>query len=148
MLVRIGLADQNGRQGAVDETTGLLVFLPDRAAGKLLHAALENAPPGYLDKRRAVCIADISAMPALVARFIALPKMRGYPYPLLLAETAAEVARLPRRPEAATLLRLERLRIVGVDFAQTPAALAALLAAAPDTEAQEPGSSPEAPGVV
>jgi len=138
-LVRLELTDQHGRRGAVDEQTALLVFLPDRAAGKLLHAALAKAPPGILEAHHAVCIADISGMPVLVARFIALPKMRGYPYPLFLVDSAERVARLPRRAGEATLLRLDGLRIVNLDFAQTPEAIAAALA---PPEADAPMSRP------
>jgi len=138
-LPRFELTDQHGRRSTVDEQTELLVFLPDRAAGKLLHAALAGAPPDFLAKHHTVCIADISGMPRLVARFIALPKMRDYPYPLLLAENAELDARMPRRTAAATLLRLKQLQIVSLDFAQTPAAVASALVQPPFPTRPESG---------
>ena len=39
-----------------------------------------------LEKNSAVYVADISGMPSLISKFIALPKMKKYPFSVLLLE--------------------------------------------------------------
>ncbi len=120
-LEAIKLTDQHGEQSTVDDQTRLLIFIPDRDASKILHSALEKTSHGYLERHHTTCVADISGMPSLVTRFFALPRMRKYPYSLLLARTAGDSARLPRREGQVTLVRLRGLKIAEIGFAQSPA---------------------------
>ncbi len=47
---------------------------------KLVNAALEGKPKGYLNERQAVFLADIRRMPSVIATLFALPKMPDYNY--------------------------------------------------------------------
>jgi hypothetical protein len=55
-----------------------------------------------------------------VRRLIALPRMRGRPYPVLLDEQGTATAALPAQEGKATVLWLEALRPVRADFASSP----------------------------
>jgi len=66
-------------------------------------------------------VADIQQMPTLIARFLALPRMREYSYPLLLCRKKENCSGLPRRPDQVTVLRLEALSVRSVRYANQSA---------------------------
>ena len=49
-----------------------------RHGRRLVKAALADAPKDYLEARKAVFVADIQRMPALISKLFAIPAMRGY----------------------------------------------------------------------
>lgn len=110
------LADQHGRMHEIDAQLQTLLFAPDRKAGKILHGLLEKRGQAYLQAYSALVVADIQRMPTLIARFLALPRMREYSYPLLLCRKQEDCAGLPRRPEQVTVLRLEGLKVRSVRY--------------------------------
>jgi hypothetical protein len=133
----LALADQHGRPGAVDDATRLVLFSRDMAAGEVAKQALAGTDQTFLDARRAVYVADVSAMPRLVMRLFALPKLRDRPYRMLLdrdGSTARDVPAVAGRP---TLLVLERRRILRVVQPATASELRAALDAAPSGEIEE-----------
>lgn len=127
-LPALDLNDQHERPGKLGADTRLLIFAPDRAGSDLAHPVLEDLGGEALSQAGVRYVADISAMPALVTRMFALPKMRDYGYPILLAREAAATAPLPRRPEALTLIELDGGRVTAVHYAATEEALRDALA--------------------
>lgn len=77
------LIDQFDRPYTLNATTQVVLVARSMSAARLLNAALEDAPPGYLDSRGVAYIADIERMPA-VAKAIAVPAMRSANYRILL----------------------------------------------------------------
>jgi hypothetical protein len=140
-LEPFALDDQHGRTHRVDESVQLLLYSHDMSGGDLLKQALENVPEGYLDKRRALYVADISAMPRLVARFFAIPRLRKRAYPMLLDRDGAATAQLPGADGKATLIFLEHLRVTRLVFATTAEGVRNALGLPPPDEAE-----PEAAG--
>ena len=110
------LEDQFGDPQRVDENTTLVLFSRDMEGGELLSSALKNKPTGYLPERRVVYVADISRMPDLVARLFALPKMRKRVYPMLLDREGRATKRLPDQKNHGTLIKLDKLRVVNIEF--------------------------------
>jgi hypothetical protein len=70
----------------------------DKDSSTWMNAWLQEKPAGILEQIDAVYIADIEAMPAMITRLFALPKMRKYPYRLLLAQDKAFAATYPAKP--------------------------------------------------
>ncbi len=115
------LADQHGRMHEIDAQLQTLLFAPDRQAGKIVHGLLERRGKAYLHAHSALVVADIQQMPTLIARFLALPRMREYSYPLLLCRKKENCSGLPRRPDQVTVLRLEALSVRSVRYANQSA---------------------------
>lgn len=105
------LADQFDQPLPVTADTALLLFATDMDGNRLANDALEAAAPTCREAPRVVYVADISGMPALVSRFIALPKMRERPYRIALDRSGTDTAALPREPGRVTLLHLQGLRV-------------------------------------
>jgi hypothetical protein len=126
-LPALQLSDQHERPGPVGGDIRLVLFAPDREGGEVAHEVLETIGAETLARSGIVYIADISAMPGLVTRMFALPKMRDYSYPLLLGREPADTAMMPRRAGALTLIGLDAGSITAVSYAATADALRAAL---------------------
>ena len=136
-LEPLALPDQHGEARAVDASVRILVLSRDMDGGAVVREALERQGDGaaaFLAARGAVYVADVSRMPGLVRRLIALPRMRGRPYPVLLDEQGAATAALPAQEGRATVLWLEGLRPMRADFASTPDELLGWLGPDPAAE--------------
>ncbi|MBK1679586.1 hypothetical protein [Rhodocyclus tenuis] len=117
------LEDQNGKPVQIDAETRIVIFSAGMAASDLVKEVLRGEPAGTLERLHAVYLSDISAMPALITRMIALPKLRELPFPIGLGREAAQLADLPRQTDAATVLHLQDGKLTAVDYAKDAAQL-------------------------
>jgi hypothetical protein len=115
-VVAFSLEDQHGEKHEVDESVRLILFTRDMDGGDLIKEALADTDRGFLDRHDAVYIADISKMPALIARLFALPSMRKRPYRMLLDREASVTAALPAEKGRATAIVIDELRIQSIDY--------------------------------
>lgn len=126
-LVPWTLNDQFDRSYALDEQLRVLLVARSMAGSKLLGAALEGRPQGYLEARHALFVADISRMPSLVGKLFAIPKMRDYSYRVLLDREAQVVPQYAAPEDGVLWLQLDhgvlRGRKVFTDAAALRAAL-------------------------
>jgi len=106
------LLDQHDVPYTLNDETRILLVARDMGGAKLVNAALEGKPKGYLDERQAVFLADISRMPSVIASLFALPKMRDYNYRILLDRDARIAPRYPAGESDVLWLQLDGLQIV------------------------------------
>ena len=100
--------------------------------GRVIQDALSENGAELLERHSAAYVADVSRMPGLVRRFIALPRMRKRPYLMWLDETGEATADFPTREGRPTLLFLEQRRVLRVEHPETPEALRGVLAGTPE----------------
>ncbi len=81
-------------------------------SAKLVKAALQDKPKGFLEARHSVFVADIQRMPALVSKLFAIPAMRDYNYRVLLDRDSRVVPRYPGAEEKVLWLQLDNGRLV------------------------------------
>lgn len=97
--------DQFDQEHTIDQSVRWILFAPDRDAGAQARDFLQTQPAGYLKNAGGVYVADISAMPSLVTRMFALPKMRDYGFAVLLGKQEEQTADWPRAPGQASLMK-------------------------------------------
>lgn len=128
------LLDQHDQAYTLDNQLQVLLVARSMDAAKLLDAALQGKPQGYLEQRHTVFLADISRMPTVIASLFALPKMRGYNYRILLDRDARIAPRYPADNASVLWLDLRDGKLLGqrrfTDAAELAQALEALEAAA------------------
>lgn len=105
------LLDQHEQAYTLDGETRILLVARSMDGARLVEAALKTQPPGYLEARQAIFIADISHMPSLIARLFAIPAMRDYPYRMLLDHDSRVSSRYPGDPAKVLWLDLEQGRL-------------------------------------
>jgi NADPH-dependent ferric siderophore reductase len=111
------LSDQHDKPVSIGPATRWVIFASDKAGSDLVTAVLAAEAPVMLDRLQLVYLADISAMPAMVTRMFALPKLRELSFPIALVRDPAQVAQaadLPRQAGSAAVLRLERQQIAQI----------------------------------
>jgi hypothetical protein len=106
---------QFGETVIVGAAMRLVLITHDMDAGEIAKAVLAAHTTASLDARRAVYVADVSKMPGLVSRWIAIPRMRRRPYRVLLDRDGASASAFPIAPGAVTGVWLDDGRIVRIE---------------------------------
>ena len=100
----------------MDSHVRLVLFSRDMDGGRVLQDALQKGGAAWLERNRALYVADVSRMPGLIRRVIAKPRMRRRGYPMLLDETGDATASLPHKEGHATLLFLDAGRLTRIEY--------------------------------
>lgn len=77
------LLDQNDKAYTLDDQAQVLLVARSMSAARLVNAAIEDAPAGYLEARHIIYVADIEMMPSVI-KLVAVPAMRSAKYRILL----------------------------------------------------------------
>ena len=126
------LLDQFDQPYSLNDELQVLLVARSMAGAKLLAAALDQQPKGYLESRKAVFLADISRMPSVIAAAFAVPAMRDYNYRVMLDRSARIAPRYPVENDAVLWLQLQQGRVqTQQTFTQVSALRDALEALAP-----------------
>jgi hypothetical protein len=129
-LVPWTLLDQHDQAYTLDDQLQVLLVARSMDAAKLVDAALQGKPKGYLEQRHAVFLADISRMPSIIGKLFAIPKMREYSYRILLDRDARIAPRYPADTASVLWLDLRQGQLQGQRRFTDAAELAQALAAA------------------
>ena len=106
------LLDQFDQAFTLDNQTQTLLVARSMDAAKLVAAALQDQPKGYLEARHAVFVADIQRMPRLIAKMFAVPAMRDYPYRVMLDRDGRVAPRYPGPVDKVLWLQLKDGQLV------------------------------------
>ena len=111
------LLDQNEVPHRIDESVRIIFFAREMEGGAVIRALLDKEGPKYLAKHRGLYVADISAMPTMIARLVAIPKMRRErPYPTLLDRDGTTTAPFPAQEGRVTVMALDKLRVTAIHY--------------------------------
>ncbi len=100
------LADQFGVYHTVDRHTKTIIVSSEKETGKDINNFLATKPKNYLKKNDAVFIANISKMPSIITRMIAMPRLKEYKHNILLINNE-EDNRFAHRDEKITIYKLK-----------------------------------------
>jgi hypothetical protein len=106
------LLDQFDQAFTLDSRTQTLLVARSMEAAKLVDAALQGQPKGYLEARHAVFLADIQRMPRLIAKMFAVPAMRDYSYRVILDRDGRVAPRYPGAVDKVLWLQLKDGRLM------------------------------------
>ena len=87
-IVDIKIKDQFDKVHTLNSDVKTILFASDKGTSDMLRDYLLplSEKENILEKNSAVYVADISGMPSLISKFIALPKMKKYPFSILLLD--------------------------------------------------------------
>lgn len=112
----LSLENQHGDAQSITETTQLVIFSHDMPGKDIVHEAIEKQEKGFLAEHNAVYVADIEAMPGIIAHLFAYPAMRKYPYNIMLDKDGTKTKDWPRKEETASLLKVKAGKLVEHQF--------------------------------
>jgi hypothetical protein len=117
------LLDQFDQAYTLDNQIQTLLVARSMDAAKLVDAALQGQPKGYLEARHVVFLADIQRMPRLIAKMFAVPAMRDYSYRVMLDREGRVAPRYPGAVDKVLWLQLKDGQLVGQSEYATAAQL-------------------------
>lgn len=94
----------------------LFILAFEKETSAVVNECLSKQENTYLSSHKAKYIADISQMPTFVADAFALPKMRKYPYPMLLIRDEEVGLKFPAQEQKITLIRLRGNVIQKIEY--------------------------------
>lgn len=115
-LQPLTLLDQWDKQQRVDDTTTLLIFSNHRKGSAWVKTALQELKISSLAERHWLYVANISSMPGLITKLLALPKMRDYAFPVALVRDEAVVEQWPKKKGFVAVYSLNGLEIEVVEY--------------------------------
>lgn len=110
------LESQHGEIFDNPATIELLMYVNGMAARDIVLPALEKIDVTCMNEGRVAYVADISGMPALISRLVAVPRMRDYPYTIWLDYDGASTERLPAKEANVSLLDIKQGKIANIEF--------------------------------
>ncbi len=113
----VPMVDQWDKEIVIPTDTEKLMFIADMEGSKLVVPALESKGDAYLAQKKAVLVSDIHRMPSIITRFVALPKMRSYPFTIRLIREEKLSDPYPRNKGQVTLLLIKQNVVTDIQFA-------------------------------
>lgn len=122
------LPDPHGVTNTLKAETRFVIVASEMTISKSITAWLTAKEPGFLEARRAEYVSDITPMPGLISYLFAKPKMRKYPFRMLLAEDPSFAQTYPRKEGHLALFVLDDQQVVSdLHFLAKPEELDAYL---------------------
>ena len=115
-LEPIALKDQHDKMININEDTRVVLFTRDMPGGKVVRKVIDAEEGDFLPKNHAVFLSNISGMPGMVAKMIALPSMRKHAYSIALDRDGEATKRFPSQDNNTTILLLDKLEIKSIVF--------------------------------
>ena len=106
------LLDQYDQAFTLDNRTETLLVARSMEGAKMVNAALQGQPKGYLEARHAVFLADIERMSRLIAKMFAVPAMRDYSYRVMLDRDGRVAPKYPGAVDSVLWLQLKDGQLV------------------------------------
>ena len=104
--------DQHGVKKEIKQDTELVLMSFEMDLSKGIHKFLEEKEADYLDKHHAQYVIDISPMPSIITWLFAGPKMRKYPFPILLVDDEDFAPKYPKQEGKIVALKLDQDRTI------------------------------------
>jgi hypothetical protein len=108
--------DQFDENQQITDSTKKIFFISDMPASKILHGEIENKESDFLTRHNSIIFSDIHRMPTLISKFVAIPKMKGYKYRMLLIRDEETGKLFPKEPEKITAITLDQKKIIKIEF--------------------------------
>lgn len=99
---------------AAEDRVVMISFEHDVSAA--VNDYLKQQPEGFLAGHHTRYVSDISAMPSIIATLFALPKMRDYPFEIMLNEKEDFAKHYAKKEGKLTVYRVRDGRVTNVEF--------------------------------
>ncbi len=109
------LSNQFEKQTDVTNKTRYILMAFEKDVSVETADFFKKQPKGFLEKKHLLYISDISSMPSLITSMFALPKMKKYPFPVLLINDDRG-EQFDKKDGVLTRYTLKHHKITAIDF--------------------------------
>ncbi len=111
------LVDQFGHPFRAQDSMAVVMLVNGMKVKNMVRDALAELDVSCLQRGRVIYLANISGMPKMISKFMAVPRMRELNYPVWLDYTGSVVQTFPARKGEVTLLTVDSERAISaVDY--------------------------------
>lgn len=119
------IKDQFEKEHVISADAKKILVAADKGTSEILRDYFNAQPKGFLEQNKAYYVADISGMPSLIAKFFALPKMKKYPFSILLVNEE-QTKSFTKKEGNITVYTIENGKVTDKKFVKDAAGLAAV----------------------
>ena len=125
-LPTLKIKDQFEKEHIVDANIKTIIFSATKSEGTTIKEFLLTKDKDYLTTNKAFYVADITGMPSIITNLIAMPKMKGYPFSVLLVDDSNK-GLFPVKEDMISVIKLDNSKITDVKYVKTAEELAKVL---------------------
>jgi hypothetical protein len=114
-LPALSLPDQFEKELQVKSTDRVLIMAFEKDISTAINNYLKAKPANYLDDHHARYISDISAMPSFVTSMFALPKMKKYPFSIMLIRDDLG-EQFSKKKDKITVYKIKNRKVIAIEF--------------------------------
>lgn len=112
------IKDQFEKEHVIKSDANFVVVAADKGTSEILRDYFNAKPKGFLEETKTYYVADISGMPSLIAKFFALPKMKKYPFSILLVDEE-QTKSFSKKEENITVYSIKDGKVSDVKYIKT-----------------------------
>lgn len=117
------IKDQFEKAHTISADTKTIIFAAGKGTGDTIKEYLLSKKGDFLTNNNAVYVADITGMPSLITKFFALPKMKKYPFSILLVNEE-QAKKFSVKKDKITIYKLENGKVANISYISTKEELA------------------------
>jgi hypothetical protein len=106
------LEDQFGNTNTLSKETRFVIVASEKGVSEKVNEWLKPMEKGYLAAHKAEYVSDIEPMPGIITTMFALPKMKKYPFTLLLATEKSFAQTYPAQKSKIALFVLDENQVL------------------------------------
>ncbi|MBV7316956.1 hypothetical protein [Shewanella sp. NIFS-20-20] len=114
-IAATGLLDQHEQVQQINQDSRYLLFSRGMKGGEVIQAAFEQSE-ALANSKQVLYVADISGMPGLISKFVAIPRMQDLPYAVALDLEGVQTVDFPVEKDKATIITLNNLVVTNIQF--------------------------------
>ncbi len=115
------LKTQHDKPMSIGDKTKMIIFVFAKGSGHTVKQFLDKQLADYLSKRDIVFVADVSPMPSLIRKYLAMPDLRSRKYPIMLIydEKFAEKFKNDEKSDDIMIVYLDNLTVKKIKYIKT-----------------------------
>ena len=106
------LPNPHGVTNTLKSSTRAVIISSEKDVSGMVRDWLLTKKTDFLEQHRAEYVADITPMPAIITTLFAMPKMKKYPFPMLLADDPQFARNYPNQKGHIALFLLDDQHVV------------------------------------
>lgn len=119
MLNNYDYETPKSRKMKVPLNTRTVLIAFDKDTGALVNEYLSTKNKYFLQRKKAIFIADINKMPTVITNMFALPKLRKYKHLIYLHYSDKFESAVPKKSEKVTILKFENQELKSISYIST-----------------------------